>query len=658
MTEPRRGERKVWRSAGVFLVVGLLGGAVAVDRVVGRSNRSGSGSQISSGATEAALVGAHVSSDPTRNTAWFCAFGTSSDEGTADVTLHVGNLAEDPQDVTLTVADDAGHRSMSKVQVLGRERKAVHVGDLLVGDHVAVVVEGTGAIVVEHTVKTPHGLSTAPCATVASPIWHFADGATTKDARLQLALFNPFPEEAVIDATFATERGAVRPLATQGIVVPSGQVRVVEVGDAVRRHSAVATDVRTRVGRIVAEQLMLFDGSLGMRGAALVPGTPALSDVWFLPRAVLGRGLIEHVAMHNVSNTPVDVELQPIAADGSLDPISITLTARQQLVVDLGDDERLPVGTPFAVAITANRPVLVVQHSVFATSPAKRRGVASAIASPLGATQWVLGGGGSTRSEHQVVTVYNPTDTATRVTMRSGSSASPTAWSNRPLPAGGVLQWRVGDEVDSPNPLLEISSSDAEVVVQRDLTMASTGSATGSAAGSGALADAGGSGGRIPSSAGALLSLSRVNAQVSPSTTPLGSGLPTSTLFVIRPPSTTRGTASPGTASPGTASPGTASPDTTRPALASSTAPASTSSTSAVAVVGAASTVADSNTVSGSTVATSSTLAGSTVATSSTLASSTVATSSTVPVRQLAVPPLRRPVLGMSTGIAVPVSVG
>ena len=568
-----------------MLAAAVLAGAFAVDRFVAPR-------VIDPGPTaDAALIGAQVGSGALRSATWFCAFGTSVDQGTADLTLELGNTADLAATANVALVDDAGHRKDIAVRVGAHERVAVRAGELLVAEHVAAIVESDGGLVVEHTVETPHGASTAPCATVASAMWQFADGATTKDASIKLALFNPFPEEAVVDATFATDRGVARPLALQGIVVPAGQVRVVDVGDSVRRRTAVATSVNTRVGRVVAEELLQFDGTLGNRGSALVPGAPALSDVWFVARVVLGTGITERLGLSNPTAARVRIEVQPLVAEVDLDPISLTLAAHEQTTLNLEDDDRLPRGVGFSMAITADRAALVVQHTTFAASPARKRGVASAIGAPLGATRWVLAGGASTARQQYVVSVFNPTDTPTEVTLRAANSISPTPWQARPLAPGAVLQWRVGDQLDASAPVLEITSSAAEVVVQRELSAVASVASTPRVS----VAPAAGAG-RLPTLVRGGLSLSRVDVQVSPST--IGLSSPSSS-----PTSTTSTTASTST--------------TSTTASTSTTAPTSTTSTTAPPT-----------------------------------SSTPVPTSAPRPT--LAVPPIRRPSLGISIGPAIP----
>src|SRR5439155_877058 len=127
----------------------------------------------------------------------------------------------------------------------------------------------------EHFVLGPGGASVAPCASSASDRWYFADGGTTRDATELLALFNPFPEDAIVDLSFTTEAGGIEPEALQALVVPGRGLSVVNVGDHVVRRRAVSVSIVARSGRLVADRIQSYSGSAGRRGLALVLGTPS-----------------------------------------------------------------------------------------------------------------------------------------------------------------------------------------------------------------------------------------------------------------------------------------------------------------------------------------------------------------------------------------------
>jgi hypothetical protein len=49
-------------------------------------------------------------------------------------------------------------------------------------------------------------------------------------------LFNPFPGDAIVDLSFATDQGPSTPPDFQGVVVPARGVKALDVGEHVRRR--------------------------------------------------------------------------------------------------------------------------------------------------------------------------------------------------------------------------------------------------------------------------------------------------------------------------------------------------------------------------------------------------------------------------------------
>ena len=129
----------------------------------------------------------------------------------------------------------------------GRGRVELRLGDLVPAPLVAALVEADGGpVAVEHRVTGPHGVDVGPCASASAPVWHLASGATTRDAREVLVLFNPFPTDAIVDITFDTDAGSREPVRFQGFPVAAGTVVGVDIGDDVARESQVSATLRTR----------------------------------------------------------------------------------------------------------------------------------------------------------------------------------------------------------------------------------------------------------------------------------------------------------------------------------------------------------------------------------------------------------------------------
>ena len=77
----------------------------------------------------------------------------------------------------------------------------------------AIVEVDGGQVAVEHQVTgLDDGRATAPCSTTASQSWSFPWGVTARGSRELLVFMNPFPDDASLDISFATDEGTREPL--------------------------------------------------------------------------------------------------------------------------------------------------------------------------------------------------------------------------------------------------------------------------------------------------------------------------------------------------------------------------------------------------------------------------------------------------------------
>jgi hypothetical protein len=308
----------------VVVLAAALAGAVAVDGARDDPNADATGA---SAVRPGTLMPASPPADVGSST-WYCAAGTAVEGGMADHTVTVLNPTDDELAATLTVfAGDIAHPGTAgagaaepaptmgadpaatttvdpeatttatpaagaaaavrstpvteQVALPAGERVDVRLGDFVEAPLAAALVEVDGGdVAVEHRVAGEHGVDAGACSTFTAPTWHLAWGATTRDARDIVVLFNPFPSSATVDAVFTTEDGRREPVRFQGFPVPAGSVVGVDLGDDVTRSEQVSATFEARSGRVVVEQLQQYDGSLGTRGLSLTLGVPAAGETW------------------------------------------------------------------------------------------------------------------------------------------------------------------------------------------------------------------------------------------------------------------------------------------------------------------------------------------------------------------------------------------
>jgi hypothetical protein len=357
---------------------------------------------------------------------WFCAAGTAADGGVADhsvvianpadravqatVTVHLGSLDSDPNAAAVAAQPPVA----TTVTVPARASTSVRLADVAQAPFAAAVVEveGGGAAV-DHVLAGGSDIAAGPCASGASPSWYFATGTTTRDAREILVLFNPFPEDAVIDLAFATTEGYRSPNQYQGYVVPGGDVAAVDISPVVARHANVSAEIVARTGRLVVERVQTFDGSAGPAGMDVTLGAPRPAEAWYFPDGQIAEGITEVFTVFNPGDAPAETDLEVALADpatnGAVEPIELTVPPHGYVQVVMNQETRLPAGVAHSVTVrAANEVPVIAERYLGARAPAGRRGVSYAIGSPWSATTWVLAAGAASASFAEFLVLQNP----------------------------------------------------------------------------------------------------------------------------------------------------------------------------------------------------------------------------------------------------------
>ena len=349
-------------------------------------------------------------------TTWFCAGGSATDESdpgafadhtvvvaagdravTGRLTVVPGDHAPPPTTGTSsttsipTTTRPTSRREVERTfRVAAGDQARFRLGDLVHAPLAAAVVEidpeprttlpppteGPDAppdVTVAHEVRGPEGVDTAPCTSHSASTWHFAWGATTRDAREQLVLFNPFPNDVAVDAVFSTDRGVREPLRWQGLTVAAHSVVAVDVGEDVTRRGHVAATLQVRGGRLVVDRLQTFDGQLGSAGVSVAAGVPEAATRWTFADGEVTDGDAERIVLYNpgesVAETQVVVELaDPDSAEGYRpEPFAVTVRPGRYEVLDLAQQPRVPKGKAHTITVRSTNGTPVVVERVTGT---------------------------------------------------------------------------------------------------------------------------------------------------------------------------------------------------------------------------------------------------------------------------------------------------
>jgi hypothetical protein len=408
--------------------------------------------------------------------AWYCAAGTSVKSGQADGTLVLANSGSEVLRGTATFyANQSGKKTpapVSRPVAIGPYgRGSLRIGDVLAAPFAAatVVFLGPGGSA-ELLVSGSLGTSAAPCATAPSPDWYLAAGTTKAGASALLALFNPFPEDAIADLSFADDAGQVAPSEFQGVFVPGRSLVMVDLGSHLIEQAAVSTTVGVRAGRLVAAGLQL-DSIPGQVGVSLVTAAPAPAPAWWLPDGVVGPGLAEQIHVYDPTGDPARVTVDAHLSRGQSAPFRLDLAPGGQQVLDLSAQPRIPAGDDFSISVRSQGAPVVVERTVVVGSPAARTGAAEMLASPGTARRWQVTAGGATSTQDEWLVVADPGGAAATVRvsyLNQGAERTVPGLGQVVVPAGGHALVRLGDHLQVAD-LGLVVTSDVPVVVERDL---------------------------------------------------------------------------------------------------------------------------------------------------------------------------------------------
>ena len=458
----------------VGLVVVLVAGAVWHER----NDASGGGDVDEAEARAEMPVAAPATA---LGSTWYCAGGTASADGFADHSVIVANLAEDAVEGQVTVYPEGAEPVTDQIDVDAGGVTTVRLGDVVEAPFAAALVELEGGeVTVEHEVVGPTGADVSPCASAPSDTWYFPFGTTVRDTTELLALFNPFPEDAVLDLTVATEEGTRIPQAFESLLVPGGSLVVVDLGVEATRRERAAVAIEARSGRLVVDRLLSFDGEEGRRGLTVTLGAPEPSDSWFFAEGFHDETSRELFVVFNPGQVQaeVDLEIRPddLEGVGEIVPFQLTIPPEDVVVVDTAAEERVPAGTPYSAAVRSLNGVEVVTERVVLRDVATAGGGAAAtLGAPLLSTRSVLTFGSAGDDITETVAVTNPSvDTIARVSfsqLTEGGLRDLPGVDELELQPGGRAVVALGDTGIEGDIVLVVEATEP-VVTQRSLLFA------------------------------------------------------------------------------------------------------------------------------------------------------------------------------------------
>jgi hypothetical protein len=402
---------------------------------------------------------------------WYCPIANAQPDGNfaADGTVVIQNTNANAVDGTLTMYPNTGEPVAIAVRVSPRSRLAAHEAEFIKAPAVGAVVElPRGGMAVEQAASGALGDANAPCATAASDHWYVAEGSTALNNIMFLGLFNPFPDDAIVDMDFATDQGRTAPGAFQGLVVPARSVLSVNIGDHVRRRDHVAASIVARRGRIVVGRVQTR--TQPRNGMVLGLAASAPGQFWDFPDGLVGEAVSERFHLYNPSKKDANVTLALTLDQGAAEPFELKVPAGERLTLDPGAESRVPKGVGHAATVRSDVPI-VAERTLDYVSPSPRLGLSYMLGAATQAKHWLFAQGGTSEALEEWVVVHNVARRAVKVSITSitGGRRDVLAGLESVEIAGGQRRtFRMSDTVVRSDLPLGVDAT-APVVVERVL---------------------------------------------------------------------------------------------------------------------------------------------------------------------------------------------
>jgi hypothetical protein len=362
--------------------------AVVVGAAVGLGTR---GSSSPAPAKPAALVSAPTA----ESSAWYCT-GQTTPSGAAPGFLVLSNATTRAVTAGITTVTDTGATVSAAVPVPAQQVLAPSLPVPSSGAWQAqtVTLDG-GGVSVSQAVHGPAGWSVAPCQSSTSANWYFASGSTAGSNALYVSLLNPTSSPVVVDLSFMTPTGAVKPVNYQGVVIDPGATLAEDVASEVQNASQVSTVVTARAGRVVASEVQTYAGPSA--GLSVVQGLSQPEPRWAIPLAqeTPGGGDSE-IDVFNPGTSPEKVTVHLRLASGALAPLTDTVAPGETWALATSRQTRIPAGASYSAEVDATGgPGVVVSRAVVApaSAAAPQAGVAVAVdglTSSTPASEWIV----------------------------------------------------------------------------------------------------------------------------------------------------------------------------------------------------------------------------------------------------------------------------
>lgn len=357
-----------------------------------------------------------------------CAWAVADDS--RDTLVSVVSLIDVDVQLTFPVAGEV--RETYPESLPGPGASAIPLSTVLSLGLSPSVVEFTDAPAAAGVMVMGDGLLAADlCPSSASKVWILPGGTTVQDRPLDLQLFNPFPEDALVTVEVISEEGFEPAPELERLSVPGRSWRTLALGEILPFRQQLSVTVQTEQGRIIPA--MVQTGGTDQA----VWTDVGRSEVWEFPLIAVGQ-LQPRLAVSNGGSLEVTYTIDVFTAEGPVEGVM------EGLIPAHGTD-RISLGGladgAYGVRLRADGPVSAV---VVGEADGQ---VAATSGAPLAARRWMLPGAGANSATRSSLWFLNTGAESITITYQTLDAGGTVANPGKIIVSAGTVRRVLLDQV-------------------------------------------------------------------------------------------------------------------------------------------------------------------------------------------------------------------
>ncbi|HWD09689.1 MAG TPA: DUF5719 family protein [Actinomycetota bacterium] len=446
-----------------FLVVVILLGSWALDRIVPVHTVAGGTGSAQAGAAEGAPL----------SEAWYCPVPTQAGLGSV---VRTADLGSGPTVLRLTGLGTGS----------GTTTTATVAAQSMIGSPVAAPpapepaeVEAFGQHTYNYltTVSPSAGGAASACSQQPGSRWLFAQASTAAGYDTYVLIANPFPEDAVVTVKVLGPNGPNVPPGLGNYSLSPDSQAAIFLGNYYPETASFGLDVTASRGRVFVARLMRVASSDGVRGLSLSLGVPAPSTQWIFAGGQVPSSGSEGIVIANPSNHEALVNESFLVAAGSGAPAglqNVSIPAGGQ--ISLAASDQVPSGTQHGTVISSANGVPVVAERVTVEGSGLSRGYETVFGTTSWGPSWIVPVGSSAGGTDTLGVVANGLSPATvGVTVVTGTgSSSPSNLANLTVTPGSRASFDLTPYLNGSPGVAVVRASSGSIAIENDVALPSS----------------------------------------------------------------------------------------------------------------------------------------------------------------------------------------